>query len=238
VKRTAWLLCLFFSLPLLAETFPSDDEIKVLLRKNLAGQGDYLRREMKRMGNKTIRLEAFASLEGDLKTARKVLTEYPHYKNWALHNINVKPNGSIYFLKINDVAGTLPPASMLTFSFSLDLPVFKHAGNRSFFVREIVGGAPLTMQLETENDPESVVESCKGIMKAFPAEDATGRIWLYVAGAVVIRPWILYEALPEKLINRESGERIQTILNNYQREEDRLASETAPSPTPVVERAR
>jgi hypothetical protein len=189
------------------------------LKKTLTGQGDVLRKTFKRLGDKTISFESMASLEGDFKKTPKILTDVKNWGTWALQNINVGPEGKNYFLQINGIDWKKELADQIGIIFSIKLPIFKHEGTRRFVVSHRTEPNHVHIGVTAPVEPQSVIESCEGSLDVYPAEKEADRLWIGLKGTIKLRNWILYEALPEKLISNEAGERIQTVLINYQKEE-------------------
>ena len=78
----------------------------------------------------------------------------------------------------------------------------------------------ITVYGETLVHPEASIAKAKGTLKVFRAPQPN-RLWFYFTGESLFRSWIFYEALPERLLTRESGERVLTVIENYQQEEQR-----------------
>lgn len=209
---------------------PAEDPILAKLRPILKNQGDFVQRQVKRIGNLTLSMESFISTEGDLEYARRIFSDPATYPKWALTNINVKTSGGSYFVKIVDLVPDPKDPQQLTGIFFADLPVVKVEMKKVFRVFSENDKGSITVHLESASDDKSELGRTHGELKIYPAEGEPGRLWMYANTSVVLKHWLLYEALPEKLLNRESGERLQTIVDNYQREESRLRSVVPPAP--------
>ncbi|NBT57926.1 hypothetical protein EBT16_03990, partial [bacterium] len=71
----------------------------------------------------------------------------------------------------------------------------------------------------SSKDAESLLSSLTGFIMAFPAPKQKERLWVYFKGRTKIASWVLYQAIPEKLLAHESSDRIQTVLDNFGNEE-------------------
>jgi hypothetical protein len=205
--------------------FPSDDKIKQTLRSYLKGQGDVTKRSFKRLGNRTIQLESFISLEGDFDLACAIFSDLDHY-DWAMKNINVRPDGTKYLIQILQMSvDSHIPDTLVTFTFALDMPIFHYKGKRQFKVKVTKTLDSLTLNADTMGSETGIINRSQAILKIFPAEGARGRLWIYINGRMEIGTWLLYEALPDKLMNgSQTATRFQTLIENYQNEEDRRRS--------------
>jgi hypothetical protein len=198
---------------------PPDDQIYQVLKATLKGQGDLLRKKVKRLGNKTIELEVFISAEADTHAAANILANFERFPIWALRGINERPSGKSYHLKILGATWN-KPLSILTVRVAFDLPFFHHRGEREFRVETISQKEIFTLKTQTLPAEDAMITFAQGLMKVFPAEGEKGRAWIYFKGQATLRYWLLYEAFPETMVGRETADRVQTLINNYQREED------------------
>lgn len=204
---------------------PSNDKILTLLRAKVGTKVDnYYERSVKRVGDKTVAVEIFASSEGDYKYAPKIFGDFPKYREWILHNINKRPSGGTYYLQMKDLVVKPGEPDIIVGNFVVDLPVFKKDMFRRFRAKSSQDKESFLVTVESVPLPDSVIGSGDGFMKVFPAPNNGTRLWYYLRGEVKIRNWLLYEALPDKLLARESGERVQQLLDNYLAQEDRLKS--------------
>jgi hypothetical protein len=218
------LLCLLLpSLsPALQMQLPEDPEILALLRSKIKGRDDFFEKKVKRLGDKAIDLEMFVATEAETKDAAIILADLPRLPSWALTNINNRPGGGNYLMKLTRMEYTPTGPGTYAVEFVLDLPLFKKTLYSNFKMSTKQNGDVTTMVGEMVPDPNSHVEWSEAVLKVFPAEKKPHRAWIYVKGRMKIRNWLLYEAMPEALLNRESGERTQIFIDNYLREEDRL----------------
>jgi hypothetical protein len=209
--------------PLLESKNPTPQDVQHALQKTLEGQGDIIKRYVRRLGEKTIEMQSFLSIEGNLGQASKILPDFPRIPAWALANINTSPSGRNYYFKIT---GATPEGKdLITFDFTLDLPLYKHRGARKFRFQSETAGEGLLVSAEAVPEPESVISSTNARLYVFRAgASEPGRVWLAIIARMVIRPWLLYEALPERLIASESTERLETVIANYQAEEDKRSA--------------
>lgn len=218
------LLFLLLCLPVLGEDYPemSDGEAFKLAQNVLKNHsGPYNERSIKRIGNKTILFDSFVSMEADTKLFPAILNDIQNYSQWALKNINTRPNGGNYYIKVLDLKPEPGNTHALRNFISVDLPLFKH--NLQALVKIYPEETPnvYTVKMEMAPDERSILVGAKAIMKAFPAENRQNYKWIFVRAQVLLRHWLLYEALPDKLLKKESGERVQIVLDNYADEEER-----------------
>jgi len=220
---------------------PSNAEILKSLSGKLAGQsGDYLIRHVQRMGNKTIEMETMIATDGDPKLANAILTDFAHYRNWMLQGLNHRPAGGEYLLKIRDFAIKPGDPSVLVANVTFDLPLFKIDLLYAIKVGTKKENDGLTITAEALPQPansglgESPIKSTEAFAKIFPAPKHRDVVWIYLKGRTVLNNWLLYEALPDKVLERETGDRLQIIVDNYHREESQKKPD---SEAPAVARS-
>lgn len=221
------LLALVFSFQIFAESILeiSNQEALTRLKKVLSKQqGPYCERQIHRVGNKTVQFEAFISMEADAKLGPAILGNFKNFPNWITKNINQKPSGGTYYVKVQELKLDPKETSRMHGFFNIDVPVFKSTLHALFNLASEEKDGVFTLKGKMEQDPNSILENAEAVLKTFPTEKPSAYRWIYVASHVQIRNWLLYEAFPERLLKRESGERIQIVLDNYQSEEDRLRS--------------
>ena len=183
--------------------------------------GDFLKRTVRRLGNNTIELEGFASISGSLPVFSRVAGDLPGYRNWALEGINQKPTGGNYHLKILDLRTVSNPPNRLLAKFGLTFPGIHHTFERAFTINNFSNPQSSTVTCESVPTSHSLLSSLVGFITAFPDPKHQERLWVYFKGKAQLTSWILYQALPEKLLSTESSQRIQTVLDNYGNEEVR-----------------
>jgi hypothetical protein len=198
----------------------SDKAVFAILKNRLAGQGDYAKRNVRRLGNKTIELEGYVSTEGDFAEVPSILSEIARYPAWAMDNINKSPSGADYHLHVNGLKADAKE-SLLTFLYTLKLPVFEHTGQLTVRLTPEKNKDVFTLNIEMPVDEKSIIQKSETTIKIYPAEKDLNRLWIYILGQTAFKSWIIYEGLPERLVSRESGERLQIIVANYLKEEDR-----------------
>jgi hypothetical protein len=227
------ILLFFFVIAAVARaiTLPSDEELIPRLRKELKGQPDIAIRHVKKAGNRTIEFESFISQEGDLKVVPIILGNFGEFGRWALKGINQRPGGGSYYLQIHSVTVDPKLPDILKTDSELSLPVFHKQIVREFKMTTEQKGDVFTLIGETLPHEQSPVESASGYLRIYPAEGVNNRVWIYVHGSAILRYWIMYEALPERLMTTETGERIQIVLDNYLAEEERVRLKQSQSPT-------
>ncbi len=198
----------------------SDEEVYAKLKAKLENQANhYITRQVKRLGNKTVQFESFISCEGDYSMIPTIFGAYPEYHNWILNNINVKPGGDSYFIRITDVQTSPEARDILTLSFHFNLPLFKMPMERVFHMKSYSTAKSYTVEAESVPNSKAPIGSLNAYMKVFPA--GRDRLWVYLSGQSILKSWLLYEAMPESILNSESGERVGIVVSNYQTEENR-----------------
>jgi len=206
--------------PLLADL--PDPQMYTVIKNAIGGRKQVFRRSLKRLGNNTIEIQAVISAEGSFKYAPKILANVKQFPEWALDNINVNSTGSDYHFQI--IGATVEPKddSILGFSFKLQVPVLSYQGSRQFKTKSVARKDVFILEGDSLPANDSVVESVNLFMRVYPADNDPNQIWIAAFGKVVLRSWLLYEALPERLVTRESAERFQTLLSNYLHREDKI----------------
>jgi hypothetical protein len=198
-----------------------DAKILPALKAKLKGHGDLIERTVQRVGDKTLEIESFLSMEGDFTTFGKIAGKVHDYPTWILHKINDKPDGGTYPVKITDLQKVVGDPFGLVTEMKLDFPLIKKTLFRKMrFVPEVTPERVRVVCEMPELD-DSMLSSGTATLTFFPAEGETGRIWGYIVGRIKIRNWLLYEALPTRILKREAGERFNQVIYNYQAEEIR-----------------
>jgi len=218
---------------------PEPDSIVLpRLRQKLKGQTELSVRTVKKAGNRTVEFESILCQEGDIKFAPEILANISEYGRWALKNINVHPGGGTYYLQINALTVDPKTPDILKSDTILNLPVFHKEIQREFKMHGERKGDVFTLAGEALPNEKSLIEDAGGYMRVYPAEGMPGRVWIYVHGSATLRNWFIYEALPERLLTSETGERIQIVLDNYLNEEERVRqSKLKPSQSPTEKTA-
>lgn len=202
--------------------FPSSDELLPKVKKQLAGKGDMAIREIERLGNKTIQMEAFVSTDGNYDMAKKIFPNFAAYPDWTIKDINKNSSGKTYVIQIQGMKWD-PKDAMMEILYDLALPVYRYKGGaRKYKVTEVKDEKTLCIEVNAGSMKDAFIETSKGRFYVWPAPGERDRLWFYFRGYVTIGPWLIYEALPEQVVKKESGERVQTLLQNYQKEESRL----------------
>lgn len=199
------------------------------LTELLEGQGDVLKRTVERIGNRTIQIRLLISADADFASAKKIFGNPREYREWALRNINMRSNGSSYYVKF---LGCDPmPNGNLFFPIRVDLPVFGRDLIAHIAVRteERDGGFVVHARTNGDEHPQTL-GTVDGYLFFFPAPREKRRLYGELRGNLQLVSGFLYEALPERLLIRETSERIQTLLENYRdREMRRLPAESTTS---------
>ncbi len=213
-------MAFLLTLPLFAVN--GDEAIRALLRTNLKGKGDYIQRKVERIGDKTIRLECFISMDGDLKWFGKIATDVTDYGSWLLNKINDKPDGGTYPVKIMGLEkDPADPVNGLFALMRLDFPLIKKDLRRKLRFVPDAGKSKVVINAEMPDSTDDMMSSGKAKMVFFQADNEPSRMWGYLEGSIKIRNWLLYEALPTGILKREAGERFQQVITNYLGEENR-----------------
>jgi hypothetical protein len=211
---------------------PSDQTTLQEMREVLRDKSDFVDRKAKRLGNKVLQVDCFLSIAGDFETFKKVSSHLPGWRDWALIDINLPlPGQSEYILQLHDLLENTP--SVMTSVFSFNIPFFKNHRSRSFNTTTTLNDKALLIVGETLPAEKSAVKRAKAFMKAFPGENKTSHIWVNVKAMVEFNSWFFYEALPEKVLLREVGDRLTYLAQNYQREESRRRTNTMLTTTPA-----
>ncbi len=198
---------------------PAEAVVQTRLVQRLSEKGDFQDRVFRRIGNRTVEFEGFISTEADFSLVKEIFNDIPHYPRWILPHINQRPSGDSYFIKLNDLVSGPNSSTSLIATLGFELPLFK---------REI----PCHLNFKTENrgnsfwltinaDPNiksKYIESFSSIIQVF--QKGEGHVWIYAIGNVQFRNWLLYEALPDRMLTRETGERLQIVIDNYLAEEN------------------
>ncbi|MCB0417260.1 MAG: hypothetical protein H6617_09380 [Bdellovibrionaceae bacterium] len=208
---------------------PEDSAIFSRLEKQLKGQHDVIRRTVTRKGDKTIELEGFISTELNLELAKPLLTNFARYQSWALRDINKKPDGGEYMLKLLSVLPLPSDDNVLQLRYLLDVPLFSSIGVQPFRMSSAQKDGYLELKAEAVTSKKSLIDWAVGTAKIFPAPGERHRVWVYTLGRMRLHPWLMYEALPDRLLNRLVANRIKTFLDNLLEEQDKRAQ---PGPIP------
>lgn len=201
--------------------FPSDENAYASTKAALgAVTGDYMRRNVKRIGDQTLELEAFILQSGSLPYFAKIAADTPKWRDWALNGINEKLGGGGYLVQLLDLK-PLVGNSGLDFYFKINLPTLRKVFNRAFEISVAEKPGQVTVLAKSIESDDSILNSVRGKIWVFPAVGQKDYLWVHLIGYAHIKSWLLYQALPEKLLMRESAHRLQTILDNYTAEEIR-----------------
>jgi len=226
MRRLAALLIFSLVFSLVASGEPlehlSDAAVLEILSARLRPGEETTTRSIKRLGHHTIEMETLISTDGEIKIADRILSDFDRYPQWVLQNINRAPGGGDYYVHLDKLFINAPEKNLLTALVTINLPLFKASQDCQFRLGKELHGDNLTITAMAIPNKKSVLESMEGYIKILPAPHSRGWIWAYVKTRTVIKNWLLYEALPEKVLGRESADRLQTVLDNYHREEDKF----------------
>lgn len=205
------------------EPFPKSDAILALVKKELKGQRDYSRRYVRRFKDKqAIELEIFMSGDGNVDIARKIFGNFARYPDWTLTDINKNSQGKEYLIQLTGLKYDQPKSTM-ALSYEFKFPLFKTGGSRTYDIRLCPEEKYLCVEVDAVPITDSYIIKSTGRMYIFPGTE--GQMLVYFRGHIIFGPWLLYEAMPEQVVLKESSDRIQTLLQNYQREETKVYQE-------------
>ncbi len=222
VSILLWLISTPFYISVCFSYSPDDQKIYDRLQQEIRLKGDVPSVKIARLGNKTIQMEVFVSAEAENKLAVEILSNFGRYAAWVLPGINDRPKnkGGQYYVQILNILNEGP--DQLLIQLRLAVPLFDQPFQRKFLMNIQKSIEIFTVNGRADPLEHSVVEQASGYLKLFPAKADRTRLWIYTHGIVQLRPWLLYEAFPTRAVEREAGERIATIVQNYQKEESRL----------------
>lgn len=186
------------------------DRVKTHLEKKT---GDYTSHRVSRIGDQTFELETFISAEGDLESASRIFSDYRHYKRWVLKNINKRPQGGEFFVKVIDVKYSDPDRIHIVFDIAIGN--FHHSSERVFSMKAKRLPDRFILEGQTLLDASSLVSSGSGAITVFLALGKPNRLWVYIRGHTQIRSKLLYTLLPDAALRGEAGHRIQTAIQNF-----------------------
>ncbi len=213
---------------------PSDAEIQKKLAARLKGKDDYSERNARRVGNRTIEVEGFISLDGELELTKEILAEPKEYARWLLPNINTRPSGGEYLVKIMGMELAPESTNVLITKLSFDLPLFKKEIDCHVKVGSERKGNRVVLNATIDTLQGTYIEHFQAVLQFFQREK--GKLWVYALGEVRFKHWLVYEALPDRLLNRETGERLQIAIDNYLNEENHRRSQKrkSTSTAPII----
>lgn len=197
---------------------------------------DVARRKFTRLGNRTVRIETFISTEMDRGQGKLILSDFENYPLWALRRINERPGGGEYRLKLTSLTPDAQDRSILQIGMAFTFPLFSHSGTHRFKFRSEEGKNHFRICTESLPGPGTVMSKAEGCARVFPAPgQAKNRAWIHAEANAVLKSAILYELLPEAVLSRILGERVEKIVENYLQRQDELTQPrkvTSPAPAP------
>lgn len=177
-------------------------------------ESDFTTHELRRIGDQTFEFEAFTSTEGSLHSTSKMFEEIENYPKWILKNINSKPGGGQYFVKLKslsvDSAGRL-----VTLEFQVTVGSFSQASKKTFQLNPKSLPDRFVIEAIAITDQLSVVSNAGGSMTIFQSPKNKNRVWLYLKARLRVKSRLLYELLPEKPTHAEAGARLIRAIENY-----------------------
>ncbi|MBY0369584.1 hypothetical protein K2X33_02790 [bacterium] len=212
------LLALFFSIsfPLLG----AEDATLTKLTKAFKDTAPPIQQKVERKGDKTLEVESLLEIAGDLASFEMVAKDLPHWRDWAFEKINNPGEGqSDYIVQLHDAVSKAP--EQMTALFSFNLPFFGKNRTRSFHIQQSKIPAGYRIQAESLLNTNSALKSAKVVADAYLATTKKNMLWVAIHATVVFKSWLIYEALPEKVVLRELGDRLSTIVANFETESTR-----------------
>lgn len=225
--RTISILLTLFGLGLgIAENvevvIPEDSVLLTELNASLAFRHpEEILSTTRRMGDKTLEIKALFSAYATLDEATALLCDFGNYSNWALTHINDRLDGSQFMLLFHNIRLIPPTLGLLDVEFSIDLPFFRKQRFQSIAMRNVPGRIGPAITARTTDGEADAISRIRAFLRAFPHED---RVWVYTKSEIQLSSRILYEAFPEKIVMRETGERIRRILDSFYNETSRRRS--------------
>jgi hypothetical protein len=223
-KQLAFLFLFLLSFPLHADLLGrSDEQIQKDLKKFATSPPyEQFQRKVRRVGDRTVEFEAMLTLEADRDYFKEISRDFGTFQDWVLRNINVRPSGGNYYSKIRELKPFPNDPSLLHLMVAMELPLWKAIIERDFKFQTSEKGNVFELRGDTVPHETSVIEKATGILTMVPhPTHPSSFVAIQLRATVKIRNWLLYEALPERILQRESGERIQIVLDNYHSEEER-----------------
>jgi len=220
LKLALILILGIVSSPLFSDADPSSTEIYRKLESVLKNQpSDYFERHVRRMGNNTISLESFVAVEAEWNLLKRIAKQIPDYPTWALPNINDRGGGEKFYIQIASMKANAANPSRLELDVVLSLPALKIPIQRVFQIdfSESKDKNGFILKLSTVQVGDSPVKDMSGFIMFFKSPKNPNLVWAYLDVSVVLTHWIVYESLPVKLLNSETGDRIRILMESYQR---------------------
>ncbi len=170
------------------------------------------------MGNRKISLEAFISMEADWNILKRISQKVSDFPIWALPNINNRGSGETFYIQITGMKADPFNPNNIDLQLVLALPALKIPIGRTFHFDfpPTEDKNIFSMKITTLQAEDSPVENLSGYFHFFRNPQNPTRIWVYLDISVILTHWLVYESLPERLLSRESGERIRILIENYQ----------------------
>ena len=176
--------------------------------------GDFTTHRLSRIGDQTFELETFISTEGDLNTAIQMLSDLNKYPQWILKNINQKPGGGEFYVKvINIIPNSL--LNQITVVFGISVGRFSYGSERTFQMKGTKQKDRFIFEGVSLPSTSSIVSNASGTMTVFPAPGVKGRLWIHIIGRAKLKSKLLYALLPDMPAQNEAGQRVKTAIENY-----------------------
>ncbi len=183
---------------------------------------DQFQHSVKRMGNKKITLEAFISLEADWNKLKKIATQVSDYPKWVFPRINDRGGGEKFFIQFASISALANHPNTLDIDVFLNLPALKIPVRRLFLFEPVPhpDSTVFIMRVTALAVEDSPVKDLSGFAYFFKNPKNPSQIFSYLDVSVVLTHWLVYEALPERLLTRDIGDRLKILMENYQNYEN------------------
>jgi hypothetical protein len=233
-KAVIFLFLTLLSLPAIyARDLPSPDTIFPKVQAVLKDQQtDFFQHTVRRMGNKKITLEAFVSMEAEWSLIKLISKQILEYPKWTFPHINERGDGDKFYIQFTSITNDPNNPNNIDIEITLALPGLKIPIHRSFQFEPVFPKDPNVFAVKATvlESKDSPVQDMFGYVYFFKNPKNPSRVWAYSDISVVLTHWLVYESLPERLLQRETGDRIRILMENYQsfenskRESDRIKS--------------
>ena len=203
------------------QTLPSDSAFLEKAKDILGDRFHYVQQRVNRLGSKTIELEAYLSAQADLELGKDIFSDYGGLAKWILPGVNERPTGGTYYMHFLGIVWDPKISNQITTKLAFTLPFFTQELERSFVLARTPSKECFNLEVESLPSDSSLIERVTGGFKLCGIPKQKQRAWGYVRGAAVFRSWFIYEAISDRVLKKEAGERILKIIENYQTEENR-----------------
>jgi hypothetical protein len=178
-------------------------------------QGDYVHHALRRVGDRTFEINCVISSEGNFEWATSALSDFSAYRLWVLNNINKRPGGGEYYVKVSDVGPVPGQRNKLAITFTISIGSFSYSSTRIFAMRHENKDRAFILHGESVPEPSSLVSRAWGTLTMMRAPKQENRLWIHVNGRAQHTSALLYNLLPDPPVKREAGQRVQIAIDNY-----------------------